>query len=511
MLAQRGHTVDFATLEGQESWTEGYGYINKLHLMGPGPSHEDLEAHYLRMRLWDSSKGFAVVMESKRLFDSYWTQTYRHLKRIVDDPATRPDMLLADFFVDAVKDILYQYQIPVAMMYPQMPALICPCSYIPGQPGFQIEGTLTSEHASMWLRIRNELVMVKSLPSILHWVIWTKKMRKDAGVNYQLPTLSKPNYLVLINSFFGLEVPKDIPPLVQAVGPVLADTYPPLTEPYGSFLEAHKKTLYLALGTHIILSNTDAVKLIKGLLAAMDQGHIDGVIWSISQAARRDLDISEEFMDKSGKGFSFAFLLKGEHPSILVTTFAPQRAILDHPHTTIYLTHAGGSSANEGLYHGKPMLAMGFFFDQISNVPRLVASGTSESLDKFRFTPEEVCQKIRLLSEDKHGSYGRNCVRMQRIARVASRRKDLGADLIEELIYDTEGRYDGGKELRPMHLQTADMRMSRFKANNWDLWLVSLLTLGLVPLAFITVGKWTWAANKVIRNWAGEVMRKWMA
>ncbi|KAG4274674.1 hypothetical protein FPRO04_09038 [Fusarium proliferatum] len=155
----------------------------------------------------------------------------------------------------------------------------------------------------------------------------------------------------------------------------------------------------------------------------------------------------------------------------------------------IYLTHGGGSSANEGLYHRKPMLAIGSFFDQISNVPRLVASGTSEALDKFRFTPEEVCQKIKLLSEDIDGLYKRNCTRMQRIARAASRRKELGTDLIEEVMYDTEGRFDGEKELRPMHLQTADMRMSTFKARNWDLWLVGLVTLGVVPLASITVGK----------------------
>ncbi|KAM0545405.1 hypothetical protein ACHAPJ_011310 [Fusarium lateritium] len=511
VLAQRGHTVDFATLDGQESWTKGYEYIDKLHLMGPGPSHEELEAHYLRVREWDASKGFASVMESKYLFDSYWTQTYHHLKKIVDDPTTTPDMLIADFFVDAVKDILYQYQIPMAMMYPQMPALMCPCSYIPGQPGFQIEGTLTSEHTSMWLRFRNELVIFKAVPSIIRWVKWTKKMRKDAGVNYKLPTPEKPSYLVLINSFFGLEAPKDIPPLVQVVGPVLADSYPPLTERYGYFLDKHKKTLYLALGTHIILSNHDAVKLTRGLLAAIEQGHIDGVIWSISEAARRDLDTSEEFTDKDGKNFSFASPLKCEHPAFLITRFAPQRAILDHPNTAIYLTHGGGSSANEGLYHGKPMLAMGFFFDQISNVPRLVASGTSEALDKFRFTPEDVCHKIKLLSEDKNGSYERNCVRMQRIARVAARRKELGADLIEELMYDTEGRFDGKKELRPMHLQTADMRMSKFKARNWDLWLVSLLGLGLVPLASVTIGKWAWSERKAIGGWVSEVAKKWVA
>ncbi|VTT56069.1 unnamed protein product [Fusarium fujikuroi] len=221
------------------------------------------------------------------------------------------------------------------------------------------------------------------------------------------------------------------------------------------FLEKHKKTPYLALGTHIILSKGHAAKPVQGLVAAMDQGLIDGVIWSIFEAARRDIDTSHQFSGTGGECFAFASLLKGEHSYFLITTFAPQRAILDHDHTAIYLTHGGGSSANEGLYHGKRMLAIGFFFDQISN----------------------------------------------RIAKAALRRKELGADLIEEVMYGTEGRFDGEKELRPMHLQTSDMRMSTFKPRNWDLWLVGLVTLGVVPLASITVGKWAWTEKRTVGHW----------
>lgn len=505
VLARRGHTLEFATLEGQQGWIADYDYVKKVHVMGPGPSHEDLQAHYLRMREWDASKGFSGVMDSKYLFDSYWPQTYRGLKSLVEDPATRPDFILADFFADAAKDILYQHHIPIAVMYPQMPALICPCSYIPGQPGFQLDGTLTSENASIMSRIRNELVIYKALPAVLRWVKWTKAMRREAGVHYKIPTPPKPDHLVLINSFFGLEVPKDLPPLVAAVGPILADEYPGLTEPYTAFLATHKKTLYLALGTHIILSNDAAAKLVKGLLAALSHGFIDGVIWSIPLAGRDDIDEKYGFTDESGKNITFSSLFKDEHPSFLVTTFAPQRAILEHPHTSIYLTHGGGSSANEGLFHGKPMLAMGFFFDQISNSPRLVASGTSKPLDKFTFTPEDLTWKIGLISEDRHGSYKRNCLRMQRIARTASRRKEHGADLIEEVLYDAEARYDNGKELRPMHLQTADMRMSSFKAKNWDLWLVGIVSLGLMPLASFAAGRWAWYERGMATSASGTM------
>ncbi|KAH6691616.1 hypothetical protein F5X68DRAFT_202228 [Plectosphaerella plurivora] len=510
VLAQRGHILEFATLEGQESWTSGYEYIQKVHLLGAGPSHEELQAHYLRMRGWDSSKGFSSVMESKYLFDSNWPQTYHGLKKLIEDSDTRPDFLLVDFFVDAAKDMLHQYHIPIAVVYPQMPAFICPCPYIPGQPGFQLDGTLTSENASMLSRICNELIVVKAAPAILRWVRWTKAMRRKAGVDYMIPILKKPNHLVLINSFFGLEVPKDLPPLVAAVGPILADEYPGLTESYASFLDSHKRTLYLALGTHIILSNEAAVKLVEGLIAALDQEYVDGVIWSVPVAGRGDIDLRHEFADTSGKIFTFDSLFKGDHPSFLFTTFAPQRAILEHSHTSIYLTHGGGSSANEGLYHGKPMLAMGFFFDQISNSPRLVASGTSEPLDKFAFTAEELSHKIGLISEDRDGSYKRSCVRMQRIARAASRRKEHGADLIEEVMYDAEARFEDGRELRPMHLETADMRMSAFKAKNWDLWLVSLVALGIVPLASVAVGRWAWNERRAVGGFAGAVLKKWM-
>lgn len=511
ILARRGHVVDFGTLEGQESWTKGYEFINQVHLMGTGPSDEELEAHYRRIAEWDASKGFDGVMASKYMFDSNWTQTYKCLKRIVEDPATRPDLLLVDFFVEAAaKDMVYQYHIPVAMVYPQLPPFICPCPYIPGQPGFQIKGTLTSEHASIWLRIQNELVLFRAIPTIIGLAKFTKKMRQAAGVNYKLPTPSKPDYLVLVNSFFGLEAPKDLPPLVAPVGPILSGGIPRLGEPFESFLSQHRKVVYLALGTHIILSNTAATKLVQGLVVAMERGYIDGAIWSVSQEARRDFDLDEIFpTPKTGEPITFGSLLNGKHPDFLFTTFAPQRAILDHPNAPIYVTHGGGSSANEGLYHGKKMLVMAFSFDQLSNSPRLVASGTSEELDKFRFTAEEVSHKIGLLSEDATGGYLRNCVRMQRIARVASRRKEHGADLIEELLYDTEARFDGDRELRPMHLQTADMRMSTFKARNWDIWFISLLTLGVVPLISVALGKWAWVQRSAMLEWTSTLVNAW--
>ncbi|KAL4752095.1 hypothetical protein BDW72DRAFT_192237 [Aspergillus terricola var. indicus] len=214
VLAESGHQIEFATPEGQESWVKAdeYGFVNKLHQLGPGPTPEQLDRHYRRMQAWDISKGIGQAMGSKYLWDSFWPQTYHNLKKTMDDRATRPDMVVADFFVEAVNDIHYEYKLPIATVCPNMPAFQLPCPYIPGYPGLQLPGTMTSEDTPMWLRIMNEIFCLPDLPAIIRLGKWTKKMRQENGVYYLSHKTSKPDYLIFVNSFFGLEIPRDLPP-----------------------------------------------------------------------------------------------------------------------------------------------------------------------------------------------------------------------------------------------------------------------------------------------------------
>jgi hypothetical protein len=123
----------------------------------------------------------------KYLWDSFWPQTYHSLKKIMDNPATRPGMIIADFFVEAANNIHVEYKLPLAIVSPNMPSFQMPCSYIPGQPGFQLPGTLTSEDTSLWLRIKNEIFFLPDLPEILRAARWNKRMRNENGVFHPLP------------------------------------------------------------------------------------------------------------------------------------------------------------------------------------------------------------------------------------------------------------------------------------------------------------------------------------
>lgn len=493
--------MQFATNAGQEHWTSDYPFITTTHIVGLSASEADMDAHYERMRKWRASEGLSKVMASKRLFDSFWPDTYRCLKTLCSDPETRPHFIVADFFADAAaRDMRAQFRVPVAVVHPQMPMMMASASYHPGEPGFQSDPTaVTSEHASLASRLSNELVMFWALPTLVEYLLWTRRQRAAEGVNYALPLQPKPDYLVLVNSFWGLEAPKDLPPLMAPVGPILADWYPPLDDDLSSFLQTHRKTMYVSLGTHVSLPTSELETILQALIHSLDAGRIDAVIWALPRKPRANLNPSRSFPRGDGSLVSVADVLADHHPSFRLPLFAPQRAVLAHAHTALFLTHGGGSSVNEALFHGVPVLIIGYFFDQLCNAARLEQAGVGLSLDKDSLTPSAVSAAIGAITADADGSIAANVRRMKRIAGIASRRKYLAADLIEEVMADQEVRFRDGREIRPMHLQTADARMPAWKARNWDLWLV-----GLSGAAAAGVVGW-WTAREAWKRLPGVV------
>lgn len=501
--------IEFATLEKRQGLVNSYPFVSAVHIVGRAITPAEDDQLYLRYSRWDNTTqhGRRDFIKGKKFFDSFWPETYQGLKRIVD--TSRPDFIFADYQVEAAKDIAFEHCIPLANMWPQMPWLLVPQPWIPGEPGTQLR-CLTSEHASIFDRLYDQTYLLRYSPHLLDLLWWTRSMRRKAGVKSVPKIQRKPDYLLFVNSFFGLEPPKDLPPLIQAVGPILADTYAPLDDQSEIFFMNKQCVIYVAFGTHVILSAEKLHNIILGIAAALLAGQIDGVIWAIRSTARAQIDVAKEYPYYGLWQHTYEDLLANRHPAWLFLDFAPQRAILDHPMTQIFLTHAGPSSANEALYHGVPMLAMAVYGDQLQNSMRLVTAGVAKSLDKDTFSPIQLCAMIGIILQDRHGEFRRNVRRMQRIAHVASHRKHSAADAVEEFLYDWGLRYESdpndqpadrtrinsgrGKELSPMHLQTADVRMSWMKANNVDLHLMFLASVvavvAIIVLAVLGARHW---------------------
>ncbi|OQD73934.1 hypothetical protein PENDEC_c013G07180 [Penicillium decumbens] len=445
VLAERGHTIEFATLEGQEDWITEYDFVSNLHILGPGSTSEQLA--------WDISKGIGKAMASEYLW------TYLGLKKIMDDMTMRPAMIIADFFVEAANDIHVQYNVPIAIMRPNLPPFHLLRSYIPGQPGLQLPGALTSENTSMWLRIKNEINCLRDFPAIFRAARGIKKMRNDHGIFFPNHKPKKPDYLTLINSFYGLQLLHDLPPTCVPIGPLLSPNYPPLDDQCGSFLSRRKSVLYIALGTYSILPLGDAAAITHDVFCLMDKKLIDGVIWTMAKICREGL---KKFSVGVSKTEVMSYLLDNKHPDFLFHFPGSQRAILAHNSTKLCFTHGGVSSANEALYHCKPVLMMGIFDDQLTNCAQLVAGGAAESLSK---TDELFDKAKKILSED-NGSYQHNLLQLKRFSDIAAHRKYHAANLIEQLMYNKELRFKDGKELQSMHLRTADICISAYEAKN---------------------------------------------
>lgn len=496
VLAGRGHVIEFATLRGREALANPYPFVSKIHIIGRAITAQEDEGLYLKFSRWDNTSvsARAEYWSCKKFYDSFWTETYRELKKLLD--VSPPDFIFSDFQAEAPKDVAIEYSIPLAEMWPQMPWLMAPQPWIPGMVGAQVR-CLTNEHASMYDRLFEQTHMLRDAPNLIDYYLWVRNMRRKSGVRTMPSMKPKPDHVVLINSFIGSEIPKDLPPLMMVAGPILSDDWKKLGQDELQFLEHKKTVVYFALGTHVILAPKVLEDILIGLDDAITGGHINGVIWAVREVARKQFVPLENLTISSLK---VSELLQNKHGSWLFLDNAPQRAVLDHPSCKLFFTHCGPSSANEALYHGVPQLCMGIYGDQLPRVTRLVNAGVALAIEKLNFSAAEVTEKVLAIVQDSDGKFIRNARRMQRIAHVVSRRKYAAADLIEEHMYDWELRFEyqptgklkkedaqfarRGKELSPMHLQTADMRMSRMKAANMDQKLIILGILATLTYVF---------------------------
>lgn len=384
-----------------------------------------------------------------------------------------------------------QYGLPIALHYSQMPTSMLYASYIPGIPGLQFE-ILTSENASLQQRLLNDLLPLRLLGSFIRHGAWLREMRAAAGVKWALPRAKKPDHLILVNSFFGLEVPKDLPPLVAPVGPILSETMPQLGPELSGFIEARRRILYISLGTHVLLSHDVLYKILTGAAKALQDNLFDGVIWSMRGLAKKQFEFKADLPPELGlPKATVGDLFDNAHPNFVLVTFAPQRAILEHAHTVAFLSHCGPASANEAAYHGVPIVGIGVYFDQLQCALRLRDAGVAVILDKTSFSADDIREALRQVSMDEDGTFKVNCRRLRQIARIASRRKSHAADLIEEVLIHADAKAELGRLGLPLHLQTADTRLPRWKANAWDLKLIKLVSVacvwGVLHLAYCKI------------------------
>ena len=108
--------------------------------------------------------------------------------------------------------------------------------------------------------------------------------------------------------------------------------------------------------------------------------------------------------------------------------FLPQPAIL--PMVDLVITHGGNNTVTEAFHHGKPMIVLPLFWDQVDNAQRVHETGFGRRLSTYGFKASELTSAIDRLLKDRQLS--------ERLAAMSSRIKSTSgtvraADLIERV------------------------------------------------------------------------------
>jgi MGT family glycosyltransferase len=108
--------------------------------------------------------------------------------------------------------------------------------------------------------------------------------------------------------------------------------------------------------------------------------------------------------------------------------FLPQPAIL--PQVDLVITHGGNNTVTEAFHHGKPMIVLPLFWDQVDNAQRVDETGFGRRLSTYGFRDEELTDAIDELLADRSLA--------GRLAAMSSRIKSTSgtvraADLIERV------------------------------------------------------------------------------
>jgi MGT family glycosyltransferase len=126
------------------------------------------------------------------------------------------------------------------------------------------------------------------------------------------------------------------------------------------------------------------------------------------------------------------------HDNQVGEAFLPQPAIL--PQVDLVITHGGNNTVTEAFHHGKPMVVLPLFWDQVDNAQRVEEIGFGRRLSTYAFRDEELTDAIdELLADTTLAS---------RLAAMSSRIKASSgtvraADLIERVAMTGKPVTDG--------------------------------------------------------------------
>jgi UDP:flavonoid glycosyltransferase YjiC (YdhE family) len=156
---------------------------------------------------------------------------------------------------------------------------------------------------------------------------------------------------------------------------------------------------------------------------------------SLGSLGAADVELMQRLVDELAKTKHRVIVSKGPladqirlHDNQTGEAFLPQPAIL--PIVDLVITHGGNNTVTEAFHHGKPMIVLPLFWDQVDNAQRVDETSFGRRLSTYGFKPRELTGAIDRLLRDR--------ALADRLASMSARIKSTSgtvraADLIERV------------------------------------------------------------------------------
>lgn len=271
------------------------------------------------------------------------------------------------------------------------------------------------------------------------------------------------NSIKMFNSAFGFEQGRPVGPLVELIGPIVPRVYSALTPEIQQFLDNHKRVVYGAFGQHAWSTEADGRLIMTTLLETLEAGEVDDIVWA-SRNLNEMFPVSITTSSNTAYDIQGFYNNREKEGPILFLDWAPQVAILNHPSTSVFVTHGGAGSLYESMYAGVRLVILPIFDDQPGAAITAEKNGVGLKLDNKK-SQQDANEVVSRVAKDIDGKFQSNTNRFKALVQTRSKiGVNRGANLVEEVLFM---HVDGGKI---PHRYDVRRNVSFFKANNLDIY-----------------------------------------
>jgi UDP:flavonoid glycosyltransferase YjiC (YdhE family) len=354
------------------------------------------------------------------VFDISWEAQFVALSRHV--AARRPALMVCDVFAEACMDVARTNSIEYVVVHPSSVEHfgIDNPMYI---PYWTLGPDTRLEHMSLVQRIESAVL----LP--LQWWWYMRdidRAKNQLRAKYRVQPAHHRDLLVkrriIIEDPWTLSHARAVPPTVHINGPTgnfsadAASMPPSLRKRLDDAERSKRAVVLVAMGSQARMRPDWIRNIVDGLRDALPGSALPPLI----------------LFSTIGNN---ATMFPRDSDTSLSMTWLPQKAILAHGATKLFVSHGGQASVFEAIYHNVPLLLLPLFGDQPRNAGTLADKHLALTLDKASFTADDVhhnAHRLLLPGSEFEVARAKYSRRFRLRNKVAAH---YGADVIEEALH----------------------------------------------------------------------------